>query len=77
MKKRHGYTAAAKRFEEATKWQPSNALAYELLGQALEKKDDPLRASQAYKKALSLNPNGKDAKELKKKIEKLEKEAEK
>jgi tetratricopeptide (TPR) repeat protein len=71
------YNAAAKRFEEATKWQPKNALAYLRFGQALEKKDDPLRAAQAYRKFLELAPNDKQAKEVRKKIEKLEKETEK
>ncbi len=75
--RKSSYTAAAKRFEEATKWQPNNALAFRRLGEALEKKDDPFRAAQAYKKALEIAPNAKDARDLKKKIEKLEKDAEK
>src|SRR5438445_7431524 len=34
--RKSSYTAAAKRFEEATKWQPNNAVAYTRLGLALE-----------------------------------------
>lgn len=71
------FNAAARRFEEATKWQPKNAQAYLRFGEALEKKDDPLRAAQAYHKFLELAPNDKQAKDVRKKIEKLEKEAEK
>ena len=71
------YNAAAKRYEEATKWQPKLAEAYLRLGQALEKKDDPYRAAQAYRKFVQLAPQDKQAKNLQKKIDKLEKEAEK
>jgi tetratricopeptide (TPR) repeat protein len=71
------YNAAAKRFEEATRWQPKNAEAYLHFGEALEKKDDPLRAAQAYRKFLEIAPNDKQAKDVRKKIEKLEKETEK
>lgn len=73
---RGSFNAAAKRYEEATRWQPNNVEAFRKLGQALEKKDDPYRAAQAYRKVLELTP-GKQDKELRKKIEKLEKEAEK
>jgi Flp pilus assembly protein TadD len=75
--RRGSYNAAAHRYEEATRWQPKNAQAYLKLGQALEKKDDPLRAAQAYRKFVELAPGDKQSKELQKKIEKLEKEAEK
>ncbi len=74
---RGSYNAAARRYEEATRWQPKNAQAYLKLGRALEKKDDPLRAAQAYRKFIELAPGDKQSKELQKKIEKLEKEAEK
>jgi len=75
--RRGSYNAAAHRYEEATRWQPKNAQAFLKLGQALEKKDDPLRAAQAYRKFVELAPGDKQSKELQKKIEKLEKEAEK
>jgi Flp pilus assembly protein TadD len=75
--RRSKYNAAAHRYEEATRWQPKNAQAYLKLGQALEKKDDPLRAAQAYRKFVELAPGDKQSKELQKKIEKLAKEAEK
>jgi Flp pilus assembly protein TadD len=75
--RRGSWNAAAHRYEEATRWQPKNAKAYLKLGQALEKKDDPVRAAQAYRKFVELAPGDKQSKELHKKIEKLEKEAEK
>src|SRR5580658_8803981 len=71
------FNAAAHRYEEATRWQPKNAQAYLKLGQALEKKDDPVRAMQAYRKFVELAPGDKQSKEVQRKIEKLEKEAEK
>ncbi|SRR6266404_1981697 len=75
--RKNSFTAAAKRYEEATKWQPKLAVAYLKLGEALERKDDPYRAAQAYKKFVELAPGDKKSKELMKKIEKLEKDAEK
>ncbi len=75
--KKGSFNAAANRYTEATRWQPKNALAYLKLGEALERKDDPARAVQAYRKFVELAPGDKQAKEIKKKIEKLEKDAEK
>lgn len=75
--RRGSVDAAAKRYEEATKWNPKWPLAYLKLGQSLEKKDDPVRAAQAYRKYLELSPHDKQQKELQKKIDKLEKDAEK
>src|SRR5258707_6767303 len=54
---RGSYNAAARRYEEATKWQPNNVQAFMKLGLALEKKDDPFRAAQAYRKVLELVPS--------------------
>jgi Flp pilus assembly protein TadD len=75
--RRGRYNSAAHRYEEATRWQPKNAQAYLKLGQALEKKDDPVRAAQAYRKFVELAPGDKQSKELRRKIEKLETEVEK
>lgn len=70
-------SAAVKRYEEATRWNPKWAVPYLKLGQAYEKKDDPDRAVMAYKKFLEMAPHDKQGKDLPKKIEKLEREAQK
>ena len=75
--KRGSFNAAARRYEEATKWQPNSAHAFLKLAQALEKKDDPYRAAQAYRKFLELAPGDRQNKDIRKRVEKLEKEAEK
>lgn len=73
-----GNTAAAiKRYEEATRWNPAWAVPYLKLGQAYEKKDEPERAVMAYRKFVEMAPNDKQARDLRKKIERLEREAQK
>ena len=59
------------------KWNPKSPTPFIKLGEVLEKKDDPYRAAQAYRRFVELAPNDKHVGELRKKIEKLEKEAEK
>lgn len=65
------YRAAAERFREATRWNPTLAEAYERLGAAEEKQHDPKAAREAYSKYLEMAPDAKDAKEIKKKISKM------
>jgi tetratricopeptide (TPR) repeat protein len=60
--------AAARRFEEATKWNPGYAEAYEKLGEALSKLRDEKGAHEAYKKFLELQPDGKEAAAVRKKL---------
>src|ERR1700682_3728948 len=55
------YRAAAHRFEEATKWDGTNAQAYLRLGEAKEKQHDRKAASEAYAKYLEIAPDAKDA----------------
>jgi tetratricopeptide (TPR) repeat protein len=66
--KKGSYTAAAGRFREATKWNPSDAEAYLRLGDAEEKLNDAKAAREAYAKYLELAPNGKQAGAVKKKL---------
>ncbi len=63
--------AAAGRFREATKWNDGNAEAWMRLGEAEERRDNAKAARDAYKKFLELQPDGKNAEEVKKRLEKL------
>jgi tetratricopeptide (TPR) repeat protein len=69
--KKGSYRAAAHRFEEASKWDPTLADAYFRLGEAREKLHDPKGAAEAYAKYLDAAPDAKNAAELRKKISKL------
>lgn len=66
--KRHNYTAALSRFQEAVKWNPNMADAYLHIGEAAEKLKDKTTAKQAYQKYLELAPDSKEAERLKKKV---------
>lgn len=69
--KKGDYRAAISRFTEATKWNPGNATAWLRLGDAQEKMKDAKSAQIAYEKFLKLTPDGKNAAEVRKKLEKL------
>ena len=75
--KKGSYAAAIKRYQEATKWKPNWALPYLKMGQAFQKKDDPVHAAEAFRKYLEMTPNAKNAKDLRKQIARLERDAEK
>ncbi len=66
--KKGAYIAAAGRFREATKWNPSDSEAFLRLGDAEEKLKDDKAAREAYAKYLELAPKGKQAAEVKKKL---------
>lgn len=66
--KKGNYKAAASRFREATRWNPSYAEAFLRLGDSEEKMKDKHAAEEAYTKYLELAPDGKDAETLKKKL---------
>lgn len=65
------FQAAANRFLEATKWNPTLAEAFLKLGQAEEKNKDKKAAKDAYQHYLELAPDARNAKEIQRKIEKL------
>jgi tetratricopeptide (TPR) repeat protein len=65
------YPAAERRFLDATKWNDQNSEAWLRLGMAAEKAKDPQTAKGAYEKYLKLQPEAKDAAEIKKKLAKL------
>ncbi len=66
--KKGSFKAAANRFEEATRWDPSNADAFLKLGEAREKLKDLPAAKEAYAKFLELAPDSKAAAAVRKKI---------
>jgi tetratricopeptide (TPR) repeat protein len=66
--KRGSYKAASKRFEEATRWNPTYAEAFLRLGESLEKLRDPKGSKAAYEKYLELAPEAKNADSIRKKI---------
>lgn len=66
--KKKNYRAAAKRYSEATHWNPTYAEAYLRLGEAEEKLHDKALSQQAYSKYVELAPDAKNADSIKKKI---------
>ena len=66
--KKGSFKAAAHRFEEALKWNPSLADAAFRLGESREKLKDKQGAQDAYKKYLEIDPDGKEAAAVKKKL---------
>jgi tetratricopeptide (TPR) repeat protein len=69
--KKGDFRAAAGRFTEATKWNNGNAQAWLRLGDAEERMNDLTSARSAWEKYLELDPKGKSAPEVRKKIERL------
>ncbi len=65
------YRAAEGRYRDATKWNDGNSDAWLHLGEAAEKSKDKEAAREAYAHYLKLEPNAKNAAEIRKKIEKL------
>jgi len=66
--KKRSYQAAAARFREATRWNENYAEAYLRLGETLEKWKGLKAAVEAYAKYLKLEPEGKDAKEVRRRL---------
>jgi tetratricopeptide (TPR) repeat protein len=67
--RKSSWRAAAKRFEEATLYDPSLADAFLRLGDTREKLHDKKGAKAAYQKYLELKPDSKLAASVKKKID--------
>jgi Flp pilus assembly protein TadD len=66
--KKGSYRAAARRFEEATRWDPNSAEAWFKLGEAHAKLGDDKAARTAWAKVIELDPEGKQAAGLRKKL---------
>jgi tetratricopeptide (TPR) repeat protein len=64
--KKKSWKAAARRFEEATKWNPTWAEAFLRLAESKEKLNDPQAAHLAYAKFVDLAPDDKRAPQIKK-----------
>jgi tetratricopeptide (TPR) repeat protein len=62
------YKAALRRFEEAVKWDPGSAEAWLRLGDTHAKLNDKKAARQAYSKYLDIEPDGKEAESVRRKI---------
>jgi tetratricopeptide (TPR) repeat protein len=62
------FRAAAKRFEEATKWNPSLGEAFLRWGEALAKAGDEKAAATAWRRYLEVEPQGKEAARLRKRL---------
>jgi tetratricopeptide (TPR) repeat protein len=67
--------AAIDRFQEAAVAKPGYALPFRYLGEAQEKKGLRKQAIKSYQRYLDLYPKAEDGDKIKKKIEKLYKEA--
>jgi outer membrane protein assembly factor BamD (BamD/ComL family) len=66
--KKGSYKAAARRFEEATKWDPNSGEAFLKLGEAQEKLGDLKAAHAAWEQFLKLQPDHKHAGDVRKKL---------
>jgi len=66
--KKGSWRAAAKRYQEATKWNSGYAEAWLKLGDAQEKLKDSKAARESYAKYVELAPDTKQAASLKKKL---------
>lgn len=65
--KKGSFRAAARRFEEATRWDPTSPEAFLRLGETLEKMNDKGGARQAFAKYIELAPEAKNAAAIRKK----------
>ena len=71
--KKGNYKAAARRYREATRWDPTSAQAFLRLGEASEKLHDQNGAQEAYSKYLEIAPDTKDAERIRKKVQAADK----
>jgi tetratricopeptide (TPR) repeat protein len=69
--KQGNYRAARGRYRSATEWNENNSDAWLHLGEAAEKTKDAPTAKEAYAKYLKLEPDAKNAAEIKKRMDKL------
>jgi tetratricopeptide (TPR) repeat protein len=66
--KKGNWRAAARRYREATRWNPSYTEAFLRLGQAEEKLGNTKESHEAFAKYLELAPDAKDAAAIRKKL---------
>jgi tetratricopeptide (TPR) repeat protein len=68
--KKPNYSAAAKRYLEATRWDPGSAEAFLKLGESLEKLRQYGPAREAYSKYIDLTDDPKEKDTIRKKMDK-------
>jgi predicted Zn-dependent protease len=66
--KKGSWKAAARRFEEATRWDPNSSEGFLRLGEAQAKLGDEKAARAAWEQYLKLQPDGKHAGDIRKKL---------
>ena len=66
--KKSSWKAATMRFREATRWNPGLPEAWLRLGECLERGKDKKGAREAFAKYLELEPEAKNAAEIKRKL---------
>lgn len=66
--KKGSFKAAALRYAEATRWNPTWPEAFLKLGEAEERRKEFTAAREAYRKYLELAPEAKNAADIRKKI---------
>ena len=71
--KKPNYSAAVKRYLEATRWDPGSAEAFLKLGEAHEKLHEYEPAREAYLKYIELAEDAKEKEAVRKKMDKLPK----
>ena len=69
--KKPNYSAAAKRYLEATRWDPGSAEAFRKLGETREKLQEYGPAKEAYLKFLDLGEDPKEKDAVRKRLAKL------
>jgi tetratricopeptide (TPR) repeat protein len=71
--KKSNYRASARRYLEATKWDPMSTEGLIKLGESYEKLRDFPKAREAYEKYLTIAADGKDIESVKKRLVKFPK----
>jgi len=69
--KRGRFRAAQMRYTSATQWNDGNAEAWLKLGEVAERLKDIAKAKEAYQKYLELASDAKNAKDIRKRVQKL------
>ncbi len=69
--KRGRLRAAEMRYTSATKWNEGNAVAWLKLGEVAERLKDGAKAKEAYEKYLELASDARNAKDIRKRVQKL------
>ena len=69
--KKGNHRAAAARYLEATRWNPQYAEAFFKLGRSRDELDQPAQALDAFRRYLEIEPEGKQSRKVRERIEEL------